>query len=313
MRKDVSPFEASARLHWSWLSVDVTLYDFAPEGEFLVSIFHSHNFLELLVVQSGKAILHIEDEAPIALESGSLVFLNQHVPHMIESDLSEPLSTYLILFSLSPRSQTEKIPHEWVEDEMRILDAMLSSRFLCGTDDCGCLHELEHITQSSQTRNLGELVKIKNYMSNLLMGAFQSFTRFPIRRDFDNILLNAPILNTSRITRYIREHFTENISLTSVAESLFYSPRQCQRIIQESLGISFSDYVTDLRLAYAKKLLATTGYCTEKIAECAGFKNGKSFTRLFQAREGITPYRYRKEQAGRAPRDVCPNRTRARP
>jgi len=128
------------------------------------------------------------------------------------------------------------------------------------------------------------------------MSAFQSFTRLPVRLDFEDILLNAPALSTSTITKYIRDHFTEDITLTSVSESLFYSPRQCQRIIQDSLGISFSNYLTDLRLTYAKTLLGSTNYSIEKIAECSGFKNGKSFSRLFQEHEGITPYRYRKEQ-----------------
>ena len=293
---NVSPFNASTQLHLNWLSVDILLYDFAPEGQFLVSIFHSHKSMELLVVQDGRGTLFIENEPPILLESGSLVFINRGVSHKVEADLSQPLCTYLFLFSLAPSASTEKIPAQWIEDEKMIINKVLGSKYCSAIDEMGCMQELNHILQSSQTRSLGELVKIKNYMSNLIMSAFQSFTRFPIRADFDDILQNSQILSTSRITRYIREHFTEDITLTSVAHSLSYSPRQCQRIIHEGLGINFSDYLTDLRLVYAKKLLSTTNYSIEKTAEFAGFKNGKSFSRLFQGREGISPYRYRKER-----------------
>lgn len=68
-------------------------------------------------------------------------------------------------------------------------------------------------------------------------------------------------------------------------------------VIQDSLGVSFSDYLTDLRLSYAKDLICSTNHSIEEIAERSGFKNGKSFSRLFRQREGITPYRYRKEHA----------------
>lgn len=295
-RSSVSPFSTSAQLHLHWLSAEITVYDFAPEGEYLVSIYHSHKFMELLVIQSGKGTMDLGGKPLIQLESGTLVFINKNISHKLESDPAQPLRTYLISFMLAPCAPAEKVPPQWIEDEKLIINKILGSECLNAKDDCGCMHELDHILQSSTTHNLGELVKIKNYMSNLIMSAFQSFTCLPVRPDFEDILLNAPTMSASRIIRYIRDHFTENITLTSVSESLFYSSRQCQRIIQDSLGVSFSDYLTDLRLSYAKTLLSSTDYSVEEIAECSGFKNGKSFSRLFQEREGITPYRYRKEQ-----------------
>lgn len=295
-KSSVSPFDASAQLHLNWLSADITVYDFAPEGEFLASIYNSHKFMELLVIQSGKGTMYISGESPVPLESGSLVFINKNISHKLESDPEQPLRTYLISFMLTPRAPFEKVPRQWIEDEMLIIRKILGSDFLCAKDGCGCMHELDHILQSSKTRSLGEFVKIKNCMSNLIMSAFQSFTCLPVRPDFEDILLNAPAMSALRVIRYIRDHFTEKITLASVSESLFYSPRQCQRVIQDSLGVSFSDYLTDLRLSYAKDLLGSTNYSMEEVAERSGFKNGKSFSRLFQQREGTTPYRYRKEQ-----------------
>lgn len=294
-KSSVSPFDASVQLHLDWLSADITVHDFAPEGEYLVSIYHSHKFMELLLIYSGKGTLFISGESPVSLESGSLVFINKNVSHKLESDPGNPLRTYIISFMLTSRAPVEKVPHQWVEDEMLIISKVLGRDYLYAQDGCGCMHELDHILQSSNTRNLGEFVKIKNSMSSLIMSAFQSFACLPARPDFEDILLNAPAMSALKVIRYIRDHFTEKITLASVSEKLFYSPRQCQRVIQDSLGVSFSDYLTDLRLSYAKDLLCSTNHSIEEIAERSGFKNGKSFSRLFRQREGITPYRYRKE------------------
>jgi hypothetical protein len=255
------------------------LLDFSQEGQFLVSMMHSHHSLELLVVASGECDLFVRGNPPVPLEGGMIAFINQDVPHRLTARSDAPLQTYLLLFVMEPHITSEKMPHAWIEDEQRIIDAVVCNDSMHAEDRYGCLQEVEHLQQSISTRHPGELVKIKNHMSNLIMSAFQAFANLPVRTDFDDIILNAPYFCASKITKHIREHFKEN-----------------QRIIQDALGISFFDYLTDLRLAFAKDLLINTDYSIEKTAEYAGFKNGKSFTRLFQTREHTTPYRYRKEQ-----------------
>jgi len=272
------------------------LLDFSQEGQLLVSMMHSHRSLELLVIETGKCDLFVRNEPPILLEGGTIAFINQDIPHKLKARPGGSLQTYLLLFDMEPHATTEKMPTAWIEDEQRIIDAVVKNDYLITEDRYGCLQEVESLLQSVSTRRPGELVKIKNHLSNLIMSAFQSFSNLPVRSDFEDVILNAPYFCAAKITKYIREHFKEDISLAYIAEHFHYSPRQCQRVIQDTLGISFFDYLTDLRLTYAKSLLISTDYSTEKIAECAGFKNGKSFSRLFQAREQTTPYRYRREQ-----------------
>lgn len=292
---DINFFNTSSKLYIYWLSAEILIHDFIARGEYLVSVFHSHSTMELMYVRSGSGVIHIEGESPIALEPGCLFFLNSSVPHKLVANSDDPLDTAVLSFSLFPFSTPEKIPQAWVEDEQRIISSVISSRFLHALDNGNADNYLNWLEKSVPSKRLGELVIVKNLMSCFLMSAFQSFTKFPARKDFESVLQGIPMLTASKITQYIQAHYMENITINSVAENLFYSPRQCQRVIRDSIGLSFSDFLSDIRLAHAKELLCTTDYSVEKIAELSGFKSGKSFSRQLKEKEGITPYRYRKE------------------
>ena len=68
--------------------------------------------------------------------------------------------------------------------------------------------------------------------------------------------------------------------------------------INRRYRMSFRDWINSLRLAYAKQLLATSPELTvTDIARRAGYLSLSNFTRLFTASEGISPGRWRKENA----------------
>lgn len=288
-------FDGSSQLQMNWLTHNLIIHDFVPEGRLFVSVHHAHPSLELLVVISGDGLLEAEGVEPIPIHFGSLVFVDRDVNHKVTSTSQPPLQTYLVAFELEPRTQTEKIARGWAEDERRVISAVLNAPVHVVQDNGNCMLALNEVISCIQTKRLGELVIIKNHMSSLVMCAFQQFAKLPPRGDFVNTLRSTPTLSTSRIVKYVQEHFTEKITIASVAEALHYSQRQCQRVICNNLGISFTDLLTDFRLSYGKELLVTTDESIERIAEMAGFKSGKSFSWTLREREGVTPYRYRKQ------------------
>lgn len=96
------------------------------------------------------------------------------------------------------------------------------------------------------------------------------------------------------VISYIREHFREQISLKDVADRLYVSPAYLGRCVQRATGVSFRQYVTDLRIEEAKRLLKQTDKLIYEIAEEVGFKESKYFASKFMAEVGKTPLEYRK-------------------
>ncbi len=92
----------------------------------------------------------------------------------------------------------------------------------------------------------------------------------------------------------IRAHYTEDISLTSLAAKYSVSTGHLSKIIKEHLQVNFSDYIASLRMQRAKELLANESLSIERIAGIVGYDDYFYFTKVFKKVEGISPSKYRK-------------------
>ena len=101
------------------------------------------------------------------------------------------------------------------------------------------------------------------------------------------------------ITSYIQEHYREDMALEKVAGIFGFSPTYLSRIFKKYANVNYKTYILNVRVEYAFKELVNTDKSINKIAENSGFPDGRSFTKAFAARFGITPDKYRKEMRWR--------------
>lgn len=92
----------------------------------------------------------------------------------------------------------------------------------------------------------------------------------------------------------IREHYMEDISLTSLAAKYNVSMAHLSKMIKERLQVNFSDYIASLRIQRAKELLRDESISIQEIAEIVGYNDYFYFTKVFKKIEGISPSKYRK-------------------
>ncbi|MBO4679731.1 MAG: response regulator [Lachnospiraceae bacterium] len=92
----------------------------------------------------------------------------------------------------------------------------------------------------------------------------------------------------------IREHYMEDISLTSLASKYNVSMGRLSEMIKEHLKVNFSDYIASLRIQRAKELLRDESLSIQEIAEIVGYNDYFYFTKVFKKVEGISPSKYRK-------------------
>ncbi|MBP7347936.1 MAG: response regulator [Butyrivibrio sp.] len=98
-----------------------------------------------------------------------------------------------------------------------------------------------------------------------------------------------------RIIAEIREHYTEDISLSEYALKYDMSLASLSSQLKEKLSMNYSDYLTSLRLQRAKTLLKEPNLSIQEIAEQSGYTDYFYFTKVFKKAEGISPSKYRKE------------------
>jgi AraC-like DNA-binding protein len=99
--------------------------------------------------------------------------------------------------------------------------------------------------------------------------------------------------------RYVLAHFKENINRDRMAEMVGLSPGYFSNLFRSEVGMSFSDYLIQVRIENAKSLLRRFDLSVEAISRQCGFNSLAHFSRTFKDRVGLSPLKYRKSpQAG---------------
>lgn len=96
------------------------------------------------------------------------------------------------------------------------------------------------------------------------------------------------------VLHYADKNFCTECLLRDAASSIGYDYTYVSKIFKRRAGISFRQYVNNLRIMKAKQLLATNVSGMEQIAEECGFASLRAFDREFRAQMEMTPSEYRK-------------------
>lgn len=100
-------------------------------------------------------------------------------------------------------------------------------------------------------------------------------------------------LPMEEITSYINEHFTENLSIHTLAARAMVSPYHFIRVFKKMTGFTPHEYLINTRISNAKYLLKTSRMNVKAICFQSGFSCESVFCTSFKKRVGMTPAEYR--------------------
>ncbi|WP_163183241.1 response regulator [Neobacillus sedimentimangrovi] len=93
---------------------------------------------------------------------------------------------------------------------------------------------------------------------------------------------------------FIEAHFAESITLEQVAEYVELSPYYFSKLFKDRFGMTFIDYLTELRIKQAKMMIVDQGKSLKEICYSVGYKDPNYFSRVFKKHTGLSPTEYRK-------------------
>ena len=93
--------------------------------------------------------------------------------------------------------------------------------------------------------------------------------------------------------KYINENYDKEISLDTLAKNGFVSAYYLSHLFREETGVTFSDYLSKVRIEKSKAFLKE-GLSVEDAAYKAGFNDGNYYIRIFKKYVGTTPAKYKK-------------------
>ncbi|OPX45025.1 HTH-type transcriptional activator RhaR [Ruminiclostridium hungatei] len=235
---------------------------------------HLHSHMELVFVAEGEMCFSVNDSRK-NLKKGDIAVC---FPNDVHSYSSTAHSKLLILI-FSP-----EIIREYFKKHV---GRTLENPFIegvCSHEAVGTLLDML-VEESSSHRN--EFV-IKGILYSILGKLEQNFIFKDGRQLHDTTI--------QKLLRYIGSHFSESITLESVARDLGFSRFHISRIFNGKIGEQFNEYVNKLRINMAQSLLAGTDASVSNIALECGFESIRNFNRVFKIHSGMTPNEYRQNR-----------------
>ncbi len=239
---------------------------------------HRHEFFEIDIVISGEAKSNINGKI-YDIGKNSILFLTPADFHDIILTSDAPLHTYNIAFP------TSAIYREvWAHVPMSCHNATLSDESFQSAV-LVCQHLLQEYESASPSAELMMKTGIE-WCLFLLAGAAGT--------GHDKA---HPTGDIAAALAYIYDNFTGEVTRDEAAAIMHVSPMHFSRIFHRHMGISFQEYLLNLRLDFAKKLLTTAGTSVSEAAFASGFNSTSYFSRVFARRFNLSPGQYAENTA----------------
>ena len=236
---------------------------------------HWHRSVEIFAVHSGELEFYIDDRA-WHLASGDFMIVNSNEVHAIDSPLMNETVVLQIPLRLFENYFTADqfiwFTHEPGRSDEHFME--LVSELYRVYSRKGCGYDMKSISIFYQIMYL----LVKDYRLTDVDGAF-------MRK-------NKNLTRLSAITSYMKDNYTGEMSLETVARIFDYSPNYLSRMFRRYAGITYKDYLQNIRLRYAVKDLESGRYNVTETALRNGFSGSKAFARAFRKKYGLLPSEY---------------------
>lgn len=96
------------------------------------------------------------------------------------------------------------------------------------------------------------------------------------------------------IISYVTEHYPEKITLNDISARIGFSKEYFCRFFKQHMGITFLQYLNEVRISHAGRLLSSTELSVAEVMHQIGFTNQTVFNRMYKELYGMTPRQSRK-------------------
>jgi AraC family L-rhamnose operon transcriptional activator RhaR/AraC family L-rhamnose operon regulatory protein RhaS len=295
MKKEDPPVRTEAYTEWladTSLPISVNYDDPQPA----VSL-HHHAFDELVIVLSGTA-MHTIDDQTYPVKAGDVFVVKRGSIHSYQEPNGFALANvmfdakklnmdhwdiralpgYHVLFSLEPAFRDR---HQF-----------RSRLTVQGTKFTRISEWVEELAAVAADKAPGYRVEAQGLFMLLVIMLSKCYSDTP-KTNTDT----TDLLRIGNAISYIESNYPEKISNDQLARLAHMSVRTFQRTFAQSMRMTPSEYITQVRVRNAAHLLKESDLSLTRIALECGFSDSSYFGRIFRSKMGTTPSEYRKSTA----------------
>lgn len=272
-------------VHTRHVSVSVDWFRAIYDQEVPNTQWHEHSCIEIHFVVDGEVQVHFHD-CCLSVAAGQAIYIPGGVSHRLENVSGQPYYRYVLAFEVKPLTGDQEAA--FLAETLRIQQVRVMPI------SAQVLELLGQCMSESIERMKGFLTMVELHVLALLIAVARELTHsvranYPVPEK-----LHSDERRMREINRLLDADEPGITTVRDLAQRMYLSSRQVQRIVQRHAGVSAQELVARARLRRAKELLKDNDLTISEIAWRMGFASQQSFSRFFRKMEGDTPARYRR-------------------
>jgi AraC-like DNA-binding protein len=258
-------------------------------------VMHSHDFIELVIIQSGKGE-HLTKNESQHVSMGDVIVIPKGVRHGY--DCVENMKIVNVIFDESLL--------DTIHGDIRKLSGF-HALFFTAHKSHNTQHPVKYEISALSPDEISHLEKIAGRIKSelaekrpgyrsLCSALMIELVVFLSRKEFkQNSFSDKNSLD--KALAYIEQNYSKKIELATLAKIGGYSPRTFQRIFRKAAGQTPFEHILSVRLRHSRQLLINPSKRISEIAAQTGFTDSAYFAKQFKKLFEISPKTYRERNA----------------
>ncbi len=241
--------------------------------------FHSFYEIEFFTEGIGSQILNgIGSD----IKQGVLVFMSPKDFHSIKIK-ERPLNIFNISFST----------HMFSSDMLNLINES-QPPFLIYLEDCEfdkMFLAFEDVLAESEIKDSFHERAVKYKIGNICIDIIRKAASQRLDKNDSAYIKNNDSFTeiSDKIIPYLNDNYTKKISRDDAAKMVHLTPSYFSEIFKKNFGVSFSDYLIELRMSHAMRLLKYSDESIGEIMNLLGYNSSSAFYEQFKKAFGILP------------------------
>ena len=231
---------------------------------------HTHPYFHMFYIAAGECQLITGDKTHI-LQPGHCLLVPGHQEHAYSNESNNIVEFLEIKFSMPHTAQDAQLLNKGVQISDSPLVGMLFEQVLKEYSTFGSLAD------ESAASYLSSLLYALDEKSRLQKQPF----RYVDSSSYSEL--------TQRVIHHLEEHYTEDLSLDSLAQAMDYNKSYLCAAFKKDTQFTIWDCLNMIRIRRAAELLVYGEYDLAQVAEMCGFASASNFNRVFLKYVGTTP------------------------
>ena len=250
---------------------------------------HCHKEMEIIYMRRGQLCVSYEGEECL-LKEGDVWIAPPFGSHSIDGG-DEKSVRLAILLDLDIMGWMRR------EDEQPEMAGLLEQTDLySGHWEQPVTQHVRELVESMEAefrgRGPGWQLAIKTALNELMLTILRRLPRCERR------LPSRQVDKVRTILEYTALNYCGELSLEACAARAGFNPTYLSRYFHQHMGMTFQEYVKQLRIDRARWLLKSADLPITEVANACGFNNIKTFNKLFKKECGVSPSQFRKGVPG---------------